>query len=75
MARRFQRAFKWGLIVGGSVFGLGFFVPLAIAMVQQLVTGESSGNGPLLGFILGPPAFILGFIGGLLGEDRQEQTK
>jgi hypothetical protein len=74
MPRRLERAGRWGAIVGGIAFGLGF-VPLLIALVQEAVTGESSGNGPILGFLVGPPAFVVGFVGGLLGRDSREQMQ
>jgi hypothetical protein len=73
MVQRLGRALRWGAIVGGIAFGLGFFVPLLIAVAQEALTGESSGNGPLLGFLVAPPAFIAGFVGGLFGSDSRSK--
>lgn len=54
-ARIVSSAVKWGLILGGSGFALGFFGPMVLA--------PGANQGPLLGiFITGP----LGFLGGLL---------
>lgn len=54
-ARVVSSAVKWGLILGGSGFALGFFGPLIVA--------PGANQGPLLGiFVTGP----LGFLGGLL---------
>jgi hypothetical protein len=54
-ARIVASAVKWGLIVGGTGFILGFVGPIIVA--------PGANQGPLLGiFVTGP----LGFLGGLL---------
>jgi len=67
--RAVQARFRWallgGIVVGGLGFIIGFFGPLLWA--------ADANQGPLLGiFITGPIGFVIGAVGGaLLGKPRK----
>ena len=51
-------AWKWGLIIGGTGFAIGFFGPIILSWGAQ---------GPLIGiFITGPISFSIGVVMGLI---------
>jgi len=50
---------RWGLIVGGVAFALGFIGPM-------IVTPDAN-QGPMLGlFITGPIGFLVGMVAGVV---------
>jgi hypothetical protein len=54
----FQQGVRWGLIVGGVGFALGFFGPMILA--------PQANQGPMLGiFITGPLGFLVGTLYGV----------
>jgi hypothetical protein len=59
-ARRYMRqALRWGLVVGGVGFALGFFGPMIFA--------PDANQGPMLGiFITGPLGFLVGLVVGFI---------
>ncbi len=59
-ARRYVgQALRWGLVVGGVGFALGFFGPMIFA--------PGANQGPLLGiFITGPLGFLAGLVVGFI---------
>jgi hypothetical protein len=49
-------ALRMAILTGGGLFAMGFAGPI--------VTGWGGNQGPMLGFIIGPAAFVLGLAGG-----------
>ena len=54
-----RRSLLWGLGIGGLVFGVAFVAPL-------LLLGDPGNQSPFLAFFVGPAAFFLGWLLGLL---------
>jgi hypothetical protein len=58
LAGTFAWTLAWGAVLGGVVFIVGFFGGLAMYRGSNLA--------PILGFLLGPPAFVVGLAAGAL---------
>jgi hypothetical protein len=59
-------AVRWGCIVGGISFALGFCGPMVFA--------PDANQGPLLGiFITGPLGFLAGLVWGVIGGLRDRE--
>ncbi len=58
---------KWGFIVGGIAF--------AVTFVGAMILNRSSGNGPLLAFVVGPFGFVVGIVVGLIRRDLDHRKR
>ena len=65
--RAMALTWRYGLLVGGIGFVLGFVGPLILL--------PDSNQGPLLGFFTGPAGFVLGSLGALIAQAVRSRSR